>query len=71
MTTPLPPSLAVTPNIPWEAQTLEQLEAEHTHWDECVQTAPGFASAKAADDFRRGCEAWIARRKQEAAENAD
>lgn len=65
MTTPLPPSLAVTPNIPWETQTLEQLEAERAHWDECVRTAPGFASAKAADDFRRGCEAWIARRKSE------
>ena len=53
----LPPSLQVKPNIPWEAQTLEQLEAERAYWDERMRTAPGFASAKAADDFRRGCEA--------------
>lgn len=61
----LPPSLAVTPNIPWEKQTLEQLMAERDYWIESVRTAPGFASAKAADDFRQGCEAWIAIREKE------
>lgn len=61
----LPPSLAVKPNIPLEAQTLEQLRAERAYWEHQVGTAPGFASAKAADDFRRGCEAWIARREAE------
>ena len=63
--TKLPPSLAVTPNIPWEKQTIEQLDAERIYWDEKVRTAPGFASAKAADDFRRGCETWLKRRRAE------
>lgn len=65
MTAQLPPSLAVTPNIAWEDQTIEQLEAERAYWVEKVRTAPGFASAKAAYDFQRGCEAWITRRKRE------
>lgn len=63
--TTLPPSLAVTPNIPWEAQTLAQLRAERDYWSARVAAAPGFASAKCADDFSRGCEAWIKRREQE------
>lgn len=62
----LPPSLAVVPNIAWEHQTLDQLRAERAYWDERVSTAAGFASAKAADDFRRACDAWIARREREA-----
>lgn len=57
-----PESLSVNPNIPWEEQTLEQLQAEHAYWVEQVATAPGFASAKAADDFRKGCAAWIRRK---------
>lgn len=61
----LPPSLAVTPNIPPEKQTIEQLEAERDYWIEAVKNASGFASAKAADDFRKGCEAWIVRRRKE------
>jgi hypothetical protein len=59
----LPPSLQVTPNIPWERQTLAQLIAERDYWAAKVRTAAGFASAKAADDFRRGCETWIAKRQ--------
>lgn len=55
----LPPSLAVKPNIAWEHQTIEQLEAERDYWIARVADASGFASAKAADDFRRGCERWI------------
>jgi hypothetical protein len=55
----LPPSLSVSPNIPWEHQTLEQLSQERDYWIEQVATAPGFVSAKAADDFRKACEAWI------------
>lgn len=55
----LPPSLQANPNIPFENQTLEQLRAERDHWIAMTATAPGFASAKAADDFRRGCEVWI------------
>ena len=62
----LPESLQVNPNIPWEDQTLDQLRAERAYWIKQVETAPGFASAKVADDFRRGCEAWIARKAQEA-----
>jgi hypothetical protein len=63
--TDLPPSLAVTPNIAWEAQTLEQLRAERDYWIARVASAPGFASAKAADDFRLSCEAWILKRERE------
>lgn len=62
---PLPPSLAVSPNIAWEDQTIEQLEAERDYWSERLKTAPGFASAKAADDFRQSCEAWLERRQRE------
>ena len=61
----LPSSLAVTPNIPWEDQTLEQLRAERDYWAARVADAPGFASATAADEFRRSCEAWIAKREKE------
>lgn len=62
----LPPSLAVTPNIPWEAQTLEQLEAERAHWEAEIASATAWgAGVAAADGFRRGCIAWIARRRLE------
>ena len=65
MTEQLPPSLQVKPNIPWEAQTIDQLKAERDYWNRMLSTAPGFASAKAADDFRRACESWIAKRERE------
>lgn len=61
----LPESLAVTPNIPWEHQTLEQLKAERDYWEQRVKDAAGFASAKAADDFRKGCDGWIRQREAE------
>lgn len=57
----LPPSLAVTPNIPWERQTVEQLRAERDHWQRMVKEASGFASANAAYGFQRACEAWLRR----------
>lgn len=60
-----PASLSVSPNIPWEDQTIEQLREERDYWQMRVETAAGFASAKAADDFRRACEAWIDRRINE------
>jgi uncharacterized protein YhaN len=63
----LPESLAVKPNIALEDQTLDQLRAERDYWVQHVKDAAGFASAKAADDFRKGCEAWISRREREAA----
>lgn len=62
---PIPPSLAVVPNTPFEAQSLGSLVQERAYWVRSVATASGFASAKAADGFRRGCEAWINRRFQE------
>lgn len=65
---PLPPSLAVSPNIPWDQQTIEQLEAERAYWDRRVSDAGGFSSAYAASRFRGACEAWIARRKREVAD---
>lgn len=60
-----PATLVAEPNIPFEAQTVEQLRAERDWWIKMVEIAPGFASAKAADDFRKGCEAWIKRREAE------
>ncbi|MCP1200095.1 hypothetical protein [Notoacmeibacter sp. MSK16QG-6] len=63
--TSLPPSLAVVPNIPLDEQTLDQLRDEEAYWDARVKDAPGFASAKAADDFRRACRDWIAIRERE------
>ena len=63
----LPPSLAALPPIPFERQTIEQLEAERDYWIKKVQAATGFASAKTADNFRKACEAWIKRRQAEAA----
>lgn len=65
MTEQLPPSLRVSPNIAPEHQTLDQLRAERDYWQRRVEKAPGFASAKAADDFRRGCETWIRKREAE------
>lgn len=64
----LPPSLAVTPNIPLERQTLRELRLERDYWQSKIEGAGGWGAAlKAANDFRRGCEAWIARREREAA----
>lgn len=61
----LPESLSVKPNIPWERQTLKQLYEERDYWLKAVVDAAGFASAKAADDFRRSCDFWIKRREDE------
>jgi len=66
---PLPPSLAVTPNIPLREQTLEQLEAERDWWRAKLD---GFsqwgAGVSATAGFLRACENEIAHRKS--AENA-
>lgn len=67
LATNLPPSLAVKPNIPLEKQTLEQLRAERAYWNQQVINAAGFPSAKAAHEFRSGCERWIAIREAEEA----
>lgn len=58
----LPESLTVVPNIPWEQQTIDQLKSEMDHWTQKVKDASGFASAYAADGFRKSCEAWLVRR---------
>lgn len=58
----LPPSLRVTPNIPHEEQTLDELKAERAYWDEKVKSAPGPASAVAADEFRTICDSFIRRK---------
>lgn len=61
-----PPSLAVVPNIPWEKQTIEELEAEFAWWDEKVKSATMWgASLKAASDFREGCKRWLDKRRSE------
>ena len=66
---PLPPSLAVIPNIPHSEQTLEQLRAERDYWDRKVREAPGWgASLSAAAGFRESCNVWIRRREKEASE---
>lgn len=62
----LPPSLQVTPNIPWADQTIEQLRLERDYWERKVEETTGFASASVADQFRMACEKWIARREKEA-----
>lgn len=65
---PLPPSLAVTPNIAPKNQTLDQLYAERDYWDNRIKSATGWGAAVgAADDFRRACETWIAIREKESA----
>jgi hypothetical protein len=45
---------------------LEQLREERDYWVACIENAAGFASAKAADDFRSCCDAWIYKREREA-----
>jgi hypothetical protein len=62
MPLPIPESLTNKPNIPWEKQTIEQLTAERNYWAARVLTAPGFASAHVAEEFRQGCQSWIDRR---------
>lgn len=53
---PLPPSLAVTPNIPLKDQTDEQVRAERDYWLACMGDAPGFASANAARGFAQAAQ---------------
>ena len=53
---------------PFEEMTLAELEAERAHWEKELGEATGWgAGVAAADGFRRGCIAWIARRKAEIA----
>jgi hypothetical protein len=60
----LPPSLAVVPNIRWDKQTLEQLQAERAYWQATVDAAEGCGAAPiAAIEFRDACDAWIKRRE--------
>lgn len=63
----LPASFAVKPNIPLEKQTLEQLRAERSYWNQQVIYTAGAPSLKAAYEFLAGCERWIAIREAEEA----
>ena len=55
----------ISPERASDFSAVEQLVAERDYWEACVRSAAGFASAKAADDFRKACESWIERRKRE------
>lgn len=64
----LPPSLAVTPNIPLERQSLAELRLERAYWQAKVESATCWgASLKAAVYFRSACDVWIGRRERDAA----
>jgi len=63
----LPPSLAAKPNIPWEEQTLEQLQAEYAYWDDKLMANTEWGAAIGfAGNARAACERWIERRMREA-----
>ena len=63
---PLPPSLAVVPNIPWHEQTINQLQAEWNYWDEQVRGAPEWGVSFAfAMKERAACERWLEKRLRE------
>lgn len=63
----LPPSLAVSPNIPPERQTLHELKLERAYWQRKIDESAGTGGAAAmAAEFRDACDAWIRRREKEA-----
>lgn len=71
MSSNLPPSLAVVPNIDWSDQTIEQLEAERAHWQRKIDEATAWGAAVgAAAKFRDACDKWLARKKREAVSTA-
>lgn len=48
----------------FEDMTLAELEAERAHWEAEIANATGWgAGVAAADGFRQGCIAWIARHR--------
>ncbi len=60
----LPPSLAVTPNIPFSEQTLEQLVQERDYWQAKIDIATGWGAHLAScRENIRACEQWIKRRQ--------
>ena len=62
----LPPSLAVSPNIPLAEQTLEQLQQERDYWRSMANSATTWgASYAVATDFARACQTWIEIRQKD------
>lgn len=56
----------------FEDMTLPELEAERAHWEAEMDNATGWgASYAAANGFRLGCIAWIARHKAEHGQHVD
>lgn len=48
---------------PFSEMTLDELRAEHEHWDKKIREATGWGAAVgAADEFRRDCAREIRRR---------
>lgn len=53
---------------PFEEMTIAELEAERAHWERVLDEATDWgAHVPVADGYRRGCIAWIAKRKLEGA----
>jgi len=47
--------------------SLDELRDERKHWDDVINSAPGWgASVAVAAEFRNDCDRWIERRKSEA-----
>lgn len=64
--TPLPPSLAVKPNIPYSEQTIEQLIAEHDYWATELDAATGWGSwLSFASECTAACDYWLKVRRGE------
>lgn len=63
---PLPPSLAVKPNIPYDQQTIEQLYLERAYWQWKLHSALSWgASVGAASAYADMCTKWINLREKE------
>jgi len=63
---PLPPSLAVSPNIPPERQTLDQLQQERDYWLNIADSATNWGAAVGvALEFAKSCQTWIEIRQKD------
>ena len=63
MPTNLPPSLAVSPNIPVHHQTVRELKLERDYWQSKIDAATGWSAAVgAAAEFRDDCVNELKRR---------
>jgi hypothetical protein len=59
---PLPPSLAASPTIPYEKQTLAELIAERDYWQTFLDRKPDWRRRCGLIECRDACNEWIARR---------